>query len=77
MNELCIASEIQKNNKDEAVAIQGYSELMNQIINSDLSDQEKEIAVNTIKEIISDELNHQKKLQELYTLITGIEPNIN
>ena len=36
--------------------------------------QRKKI-VDIINEIISDELNHANKLLELYTMLTGIEPN--
>lgn len=72
-----ISAEIQANNKEEAGAIEKYSVLIQNIIDSELTDEEKEFAINSIKEIISDELNHQKKLQELYTYITGIETNAN
>lgn len=70
-----IANLIQVNNEDEASAIAGYTELLHEVFVSDLSSTEKEKCFETIKEIISDELNHQKKLQELYTMLTDIVPN--
>ena len=72
-----IAKEIQENNKDEAKAIAGYTELLRQIYNSDIDDEYKEKCNNCIQEIISDELNHQIQLGELYILLTEIEPNDN
>lgn len=72
---LKIASEIQANNKDEAVAIQNYSLLLEEITNSDIPSEDKEKLFDIINEIISDELNHQKKLQEAYTMLTNIKPN--
>lgn len=70
-----IAKEIQENNKDEAIAIAGYTKLLKAIYNSDLDVVDKQKCNDSIREIISDELNHQQKLQELYTMITGIEVN--
>ena len=32
---------------------------------------------SVINEIISDELNHNEKLNAVYTAITGIKPNID
>ena len=71
-----IASLIQVNNKDEALAISGYSQLLDRVVNcKELADKEKaEISFN-IREIIADELNHQEKLQKLYTMLTLIKPN--
>ena len=74
---MCICAEIQRNNKDEAQAIEGYTKLLQAIADSDLSAEHKEMADKYIKEIISDELNHQLKLDELYCTITGIEINEN
>ena len=70
-----IAKKIQENNKDEAVAIANYTELLKDIYNSDLDVQDKQKCNDFIQEIIADELNHQEKLQELYTLLTGIQKN--
>lgn len=70
-----IAKKIQDNNKDEAVAIAGYTELLRDIYNTEIDVEYKEKCNDFIQEIIADELNHQKKLQELYSMLTSIEPN--
>ena len=70
-----IAKAIQENNKDEAIAIAGYTELLKDIYSSNLDVVDKQKCNDYIQEIISDELNHQQKLQELYTMLTGIEVN--
>ena len=70
-----IAKIIQENNKDEAEAIAGYSALLEKVLESELKDKEKAEISLQVREIISDELNHQQKLQELYTMITLIQPN--
>lgn len=70
-----IAKDIQKNNKDEASAIAGYTELMQKIFNSGLEDKEE--MTTTIEEIIADELNHQELLKKLYVDLTDIEPKKN
>lgn len=72
-----ISALIQRNNEDEAVAIKGYTELLDLVFKSDLTNENKEQIFASIKEIISDELNHQQKLQQLYSLLTGVEPNID
>lgn len=71
-----IASLIQVNNKDEALAISGYSQLLDKVVNcKELEDREKAEISSNIREIIADELNHQEKLQKLYSMLTLIEPN--
>ena len=70
-----IASLIQANNKDEAQAIVGYSDLLEMVLNSELDNKEKAEVSSQVREIISDELNHQEKLQKLYSMLTLIEPN--
>lgn len=70
-----IAKLIQENNEDEAEAIAGYSELLNKVLASSIEDREKAEISSNIREIIADELNHQKRLQELYSMLTLIEPN--
>ncbi len=70
-----IAKAIQENNKDEAIAIVGYTELLKAVFSSNLAAVDKQKCNDSIQEIISDELNHQQKLQELYTMLTGIEIN--
>lgn len=72
-----IARKIQENNKDEAVAIAGYTALLKDIYNSNLEIEDKQKCNDFIQEIISDELNHQERLQELFTMLTGIEINKN
>lgn len=72
---LKIAAKIQENNKDEAVAIENYSLLLEEITNSDMPSADKEKLFDIINEIIADELNHQEKLQEAYTMLTNIKPN--
>ena len=69
---------LQDNAKSEAQAVKEYSELLTTLIASDeLEEYEKETIIADIKEIISDELNHTEKLIKAYTLLTGIQPNIN
>ena len=72
-----ISALIQRNNEDEAVAIKGNTEQLDVVFKSDLANEEKEKIFSVIKEIISDELNHQQRLQEIYTLLTDIKPNID
>ena len=72
-----ISAIIQRNNEDEAVAIKGYTELLDLVFKSDLTNESKEKIFASIKEIIADELNHQQKLQELYSFLTSIQPNID
>lgn len=77
MSELEIAKLCQFNEKAEAQAVEDYTEMIKQVLASEIEDDKKEILVNTISELISDELNHQMKLGELYVMLTGIEPNKN
>ena len=70
-----ISSLIQDNNKDEAEAISNYTKLLDAVSKSTLEEYEIEKIFDIIREIIADELNHQKRLQEIYTLLTSIEPN--
>ena len=75
MNEL--AKEIEFNAKAEAQAVYDYTELLGKIAESGLNENEKSGITDIINEIIADELNHQNRLQEVYTYLTGIEPNKN
>ena len=77
MDILEIAKSAEFNEKAEAQAVYDYTEMLNKIMESEIDKETKTIAIETIKEIISDELNHQMKLGELYVLLTGIEPNKN
>ena len=68
--EILYAKKLMDNMKEEASAVSDYTELLG-IINE--LGYENDLAI--IKEIISDELNHQQKLYELYTKITEIQAN--
>lgn len=70
-----IAKFCQFNEKAEAQAVLDYSEMLNQVLASEIDEEKKEMIVNSISEIVSDELNHQMKLGQLYVYLTGIEPN--
>ena len=75
MNVLDIAKLCQFNEKAEAQAVEDYTEMIKQVLASEIEEEQKETIVNTISELVSDELNHQMKLGELYVMLTGIEPN--
>lgn len=75
MSELEIAKLTQFNEKAEAQAVEDYTEMIKRVLESDLEEGKKSVLVDTISELISDELNHQMKLGELYVMLTGIEPN--
>lgn len=70
-----IAKSVQFNEKAEAQAVLDYTEMLKIILSSNIDENIKNIAVETISEIISDELNHQMKLGQLYVTLTEIEPN--
>lgn len=70
-----IAKATQFNEKAEAQAVLDYTEMQKMILSSNLEENIKNTAIETINEIISDELNHQMKLGQLYVFLTGIEPN--
>lgn len=70
-----ISAIIQDNNKDEAEAIAGYSRLLDKVLKSELEGKEKAEISSNIREIIADELNHQERLQKVYSILTMIEPN--
>ena len=72
---LQVSDESQFNDKEEANAIQNYSRLLDMVDKSDLPRMKKEVIQSAVYEIISDELNHQQKLQDLYSLVTGIKAN--
>ena len=79
MNELVskldIARYASMNNKDEADAIAKYTDFIAMIKASELSDAEQSEIIAVIEEIIADELNHQTRLEEIYTYLTGIVEN--
>ena len=70
-----LASIVQFNNKAEAQAIEDYTEFLKTTAELNVPTATKEYIDETISEIVADELNHQQKLQELYSFLTQIEPN--
>ena len=70
-----LAKLVQFNAKAEAQAVLDYTEMIRNVIESDIADDIKSAVLQTIEEIIADELNHETKLHELYTYLTGIEQN--
>lgn len=75
MKKIEISKEIQFNLKEEASAIEYYTNLMNDILEcEELTEEDKNDLISNIAEIVSDELNHQEKLQAIYVALTGIEP---
>lgn len=74
-DKICVATEIQYNVTAEADAIEKYNHLLQFVRDSDLPKNQKEVIESNVYEIISDELNHQERLQSLYTLVTGIKPD--
>lgn len=77
MEILEIAKEVEFNAKAEAQAILDYTELLKKVGETEFEENDKAVIINTISEIIADELNHQEKLHSLYTALTGIEANKN
>lgn len=71
--ELAKATEF--NAKAEAQAIYDYSEMMKYIDQAPILPDEKDEMKLIIAEIISDELNHQEKLRQLYVKLTAVSPN--
>lgn len=63
------------NDRFEADAIQKYTEFLRMIAESEIDENDKNEMTEQIEEIISDELNHQNKLREIYTRLTNIMPN--
>lgn len=72
---LVVANEMQANIEAEADAIHKYGLALECVDKSTLDEATKDKVNENIAEIISDELNHIKRLYELYSLLTGIEPN--
>lgn len=72
-----IAKTIEYNAKAEAQAVLDYTELIKMVASSEIEEETKETIIDTINELVSDELNHQMKLGQLYVSLTGIEPNKN
>jgi len=63
-----IAAELAKNNAGEQEAIEGYYKLLT------IPNLPKGL-YKDIQEIISDEMNHSKKLSHWVTFLTEVEPN--
>ena len=72
-----IAKTIEYNAKAEAQAVLDYTELIKMVASSEIEEETKETIIDTINELVSDELNHPMKLGQLYVSLTGIEPNKN
>ena len=70
---LKIAKDIQYNAKSEAQAIEDYTELLKMSEESNLDKTDKSFVRAVIEEIIADELNHQQRLQALYSALTEIQ----
>lgn len=70
-----LASSIQRNIRSEADAVIEYTAVIQFILSADIDESVKETTIESLNEIISDELNHQKKLQEIYSSLVGVEPN--
>ena len=68
-----IAKVIQYNAKSEAQAIEDYTELLKMSEESNLDEADKSYVRAVIEEIIADELNHQQRLQALYSALTEIQ----
>lgn len=73
VDKTAVAVDIQQNIVAEADAIEKYNHLLELVSDSDIAENKKEVIKSNIYEIVGDELNHQTKLQELYTLVTGIK----
>lgn len=75
VDKMGVATDIQYNITAEADAIEKYNHLLELVDDSDIPKNKKEIIKSNIYEIIGDELNHQTRLRELYSLVTGIKEN--
>ena len=70
-----LAKEIEFNIQEEAKAVSDYTEFLKNLDSADIDEITKNEIFDTIKEIIQDELNHQTRLHQTYTYLTGIEQN--
>lgn len=70
-----IAKLVQFNTKAEAQAVEDYTELLRVAETSSLEEVDKNYIASVIEELIADELNHQTRLQILYTALTDIQAN--
>ena len=67
-----LAVKLQEDMRREAEAIEGYQKDLNEL--KTFEDADAQVIFDQIEEFIQDELNHQKRLMDLYIMITGIEP---
>ena len=74
-NILELSKIVEFNLKSEAQAIMDYNDLIKLANESGLNEEDLKEFTDIISEIISDELNHQEKLHELYVSLTGIKTN--
>lgn len=72
---LDLARGVEVNAQKEAEAVYEYTQLKGSIEIAELEKDDKEYAMDLVDEIIADELNHQKRLQEFYTRLTKIKAN--
>lgn len=68
-----IAKRVQFNTKSEAQAVEDYTELLRYAESCQIDDADKKYIASVIEELIADELNHQTRLQMLYTALTEIK----
>ena len=73
-----IAVELQHNVEKEADAIKNYQELINRLRWREKSDDKEEVEcaemlIEQLEEFVSDELNHQEGLHDLYITLSGIK----
>lgn len=68
-----IAKLVQFNTKSEAQAVEDYTELLRYAESCQIDDADKKYIASVIEELIADELNHQTRLQMLYTALTEIK----
>ena len=74
-NILELSKIVEFNLKSEAQAIMDYNDLIRVANESGLNEEDLKEFTDIIAEIISDELNHQERLHELYVNLTGIKTN--
>ena len=70
-----ISIEIQHNIQAEAQAVVDYNLLIDRVNESDLPTAQKEFIRAEVYEIIGDELNHQRRLELIYSAVSGIKAN--
>ena len=73
-----IVKMLSDNNREEQTAISGYLSLLERIASGGItaSHQFKEV-VTTVTKIISEEMSHTKKLNDLIITLSGIQPALD